>query len=215
MKEEKDKSEKREHLLNVAERVFGEMGYEAASTRLLAQEAGVNMAMLNYYFGSKDGLLKAVVSRRINGMKEGFEEIARQDLTNWEKLNQLLQFYISRVARNKYFHKILFREISMVRTSNEVSDFVVENVHYNIDLVQQVVKAGVAAGEFKPVDVEMTVASIFGTIYYLINSRRLASKMLHLDMLDNDVLEKDVKPRLQAYLQDNLKAYLLKDESEK
>ena len=68
---EKEKIDKKEHLLNVAERVFGEMGYDGASTRVLAQEAGVNMAMLNYYFGSKDGLLKAVVERRMSLLPAG------------------------------------------------------------------------------------------------------------------------------------------------
>lgn len=42
------KEDKKEHILNTAERVFAEYGYEGASTRLLAGEAGVNMAMLNY-----------------------------------------------------------------------------------------------------------------------------------------------------------------------
>ncbi|MBC3540290.1 TetR/AcrR family transcriptional regulator [Rufibacter sediminis] len=206
---EKDKIDKKEHLVEVAERVFGELGYEGASTRLLAQEAGVNMAMLNYYFGSKDGLLKAVVERRILLMRKGFEEIAQKDASCWEKLDQVVQLYVSRVATSKYFHKILFREISVMRTGSEVTEFVIDHIYGNTLHVQQIIEEGIKKGEFRAVDVEMTVASIFGTVNYLINSRRLASKMLKMDLLDDQVLQNDMKPRLQAYLQDSLKTHLL------
>ncbi|WP_207431040.1 TetR/AcrR family transcriptional regulator [Sabulibacter ruber] len=209
---EKEKIDKKEHLLNVAERVFGELGYDGASTRLLAQEAGMNMAMLNYYFGSKDGLLKAVVERRMASTRKSFEEIALQDISSWDKITQVVQLYVSKVATSKYFHKIIFREISVLRPggTSEVTDFVLENLYANTMHVQQILEEGIKKGEFRPVDVEMTIASIFGTVNYLINSRRLASKILNMDLLDDQVLQEEMKPRLLAYLHDSLKTHLLK-----
>jgi AcrR family transcriptional regulator len=53
----------RQRLLDAAERSFVEHGYEGTTLRALAAEAGANIAAVNYHFGSKDGLLKAVVSR--------------------------------------------------------------------------------------------------------------------------------------------------------
>ncbi|RNI22384.1 TetR/AcrR family transcriptional regulator [Rufibacter latericius] len=205
----KEKIDKKEHLLNVAERVFGELGYDGASTRLLAQEAGVNMAMLNYYFGSKDGLLMAVVERRMGHMKKGFEEIAQQDTSSWEKIIQIVQLYVIRVATSKYFHKIIFREISVLRSGSELTDFVLDNLYRNVMLVHQILEEGIQKSEFRPVDIEMTVVSIFGTVNYIINSRRLASKILNMDLLDDQVLQDEMKPRLLAYLQDSLKTHLL------
>ena len=208
---EKDKTDKKEHLLDVAERVFGELGYDGASTRLLAQEAGVNMAMLNYYFGSKDGLLKAVVERRMASTKRTFEEIALQNTSCWSKIEQVVQLYVGRVATSKYFHKIIFREISVLRSGgSEVTDFVLENLYANTLQVQKIMEEGIHKGEFRPVDVGMTIASIFGTVNYLINSRRLSSKILEMDLLDDQVLQNEMKPRLLSYLQDSLKTHLLK-----
>ncbi|MFB9862679.1 TetR/AcrR family transcriptional regulator [Rufibacter immobilis] len=212
---QKEKIDKKEHLLEVAERVFGELGYEGASTRVLAQEAGVNMAMLNYYFGSKDGLLKAVVERRVSSMKKGFEEIARQDISCQEKLTQILQLYVGRVATSKYLHKIIFREISVVRSGSDLSDYILEVLHGNAQVVQQIIEEGIRNGEFRAVDAEMTVTSIFGTVFYLINSRRLASKMLGMDLFNDQVLQEEMKPRLLAYLKDYIQVYLLTDETEK
>ncbi len=48
-----EKTDKRQHLLDTAESLFAQQGYEAVSIRQLAAEAGVNVAMVSYYFGSK------------------------------------------------------------------------------------------------------------------------------------------------------------------
>ncbi|RZL05297.1 MAG: TetR/AcrR family transcriptional regulator, partial [Pedobacter sp.] len=48
-----EKADKRVNILEAAEKLFSELGYEGASTRQIAKEAGANMSMINYYFGSK------------------------------------------------------------------------------------------------------------------------------------------------------------------
>lgn len=54
--------ETRRRILATALDVFSSHGYEAASTRLLAERAGVNLPAIQYYFGSKEGLYRAVVA---------------------------------------------------------------------------------------------------------------------------------------------------------
>ncbi|HSC78741.1 MAG TPA: TetR/AcrR family transcriptional regulator [Chitinolyticbacter sp.] len=51
-------------ILDAAEVLFVEHGFDATSMRMITQTAGVNIAAVNYYFGSKDGLFKAVFERR-------------------------------------------------------------------------------------------------------------------------------------------------------
>lgn len=50
-------------LLDAAERLFGERGFDGTSLRAVAEAAGANIAAVNYHFGSKDRLLRAVVAR--------------------------------------------------------------------------------------------------------------------------------------------------------
>jgi AcrR family transcriptional regulator len=54
----------RERLLNSAEQLFAEHGISGTTLRALTQAAGVNLAAVHYHFGSKEGLLDAVVERR-------------------------------------------------------------------------------------------------------------------------------------------------------
>lgn len=52
-------------ILDAAERLFMEHGYDGASMRMLTSAAGVNLAAVNYHFGSKEGLMQAVFKRRL------------------------------------------------------------------------------------------------------------------------------------------------------
>ena len=55
----------RERLLDVAEGFFAERGFDAVSLRAITTEAGANLAAVNYYFGSKEALIEAVVARLV------------------------------------------------------------------------------------------------------------------------------------------------------
>ena len=52
-------------ILDAAERLFVEHGFEATSLRTITQQAEVNLAAVNYHFGSKDALFQAVLVRRL------------------------------------------------------------------------------------------------------------------------------------------------------
>ena len=60
--------ETRTRILDAAEELFMQHGFEATSMRLLTSKAGVNLAAVNYHFGSKDALIEAVFRRRVDPM---------------------------------------------------------------------------------------------------------------------------------------------------
>ena len=57
-------------ILDAAQRLFAQHGFEKVSMRALTQEAGVNLAAVNYHFGSKRGLIDAVISGYVNPVNE-------------------------------------------------------------------------------------------------------------------------------------------------
>ncbi len=63
--EPKEHGETRARVLDVAEQLFAEKGFDAVSLRQITAEAGVNVAAVNYHFGSKDKLIIEVMVRRI------------------------------------------------------------------------------------------------------------------------------------------------------
>jgi len=67
-------------ILDAAEELFMQHGFEGASMRMLTARAGVNLAAVNYHFGSKDALIEAVFRRRLDPMNaERLAQLERQE----------------------------------------------------------------------------------------------------------------------------------------
>src|SRR3954462_7592346 len=64
----KPQHETRTRILDAAEELFMQHGFEATSMRVLTAKAEVNLAAVNYHFGSKHALIEAVFRRRLDPM---------------------------------------------------------------------------------------------------------------------------------------------------
>ncbi len=60
----------KQRILDAAERLFAAGGFHCTSLRAITQEAQVNLAAVNYHFGGKEGLLEAIVVRRLGPLNE-------------------------------------------------------------------------------------------------------------------------------------------------
>ncbi len=60
----------KERILDAAEALFMEHGFEATSLRSITAAADVNLAAVNYHFGSKEELFQAVLTRRLDPMNQ-------------------------------------------------------------------------------------------------------------------------------------------------
>jgi AcrR family transcriptional regulator len=69
---------RRDRILDAAERAFAQFGFDGASLRRIVTEAKVNLATVYYYFGSKDGLMESVLKRRFGPLREAQLELLRE-----------------------------------------------------------------------------------------------------------------------------------------
>jgi AcrR family transcriptional regulator len=72
----------KQQIMDVAERLFGEKGFDGTSMRELTTAAGVNLAAVNYHFRSKEGLLDAIFARRLEPMNRRRLELLEQALAD-------------------------------------------------------------------------------------------------------------------------------------
>ncbi|HWD90265.1 MAG TPA: TetR/AcrR family transcriptional regulator [Mucilaginibacter sp.] len=207
---DKDKIDKKDHILDVAEKVFSELGFDGASTRTISGEAGVNMAMLNYYFGSKEGLFLAVFNRKILSFKDLLQNIGNDaSISAWNKMEKYIELYTQRVVTNNCFQKMLYQELSMQRRG-DLGDKITEILMNNVQELRKILQEGVDTSEFKKdTDNELVIATIYGTKNFIVNSPHLTSKVLGYDIQNDKNLEEKFKPRIEAYLKTLLKSYLL------
>ena len=96
----------RRHILSTAVRLFAEHGYADTTSKMICREAGVNIAAVNYYFGSRDDLYRAVlddVHEHIVNERE-MAVITSADLPVEEKLERVLDAYIATVYNGQSWY---------------------------------------------------------------------------------------------------------------
>ncbi|MBO9199944.1 MULTISPECIES: TetR/AcrR family transcriptional regulator [Niastella] len=203
-----EKVDKRAHILSVAEQLFAENGFDGTSVRDIAQLANVNLAMISYYFGSKEKLLEALVEDRAGYTLGVIEELNKnQTLTPWDKIDKLVEFYIEKIMNNYRFHCILSQTYNQAKSS-PIKELIISIKMRNLEEIKKVIADGQRKKLFAKVDVELTMASVFGTLTQVVNSANLYSRLMKIDETDDATYRKKMSARLKTHLQQMLRAHL-------
>jgi AcrR family transcriptional regulator len=202
-------ADKREHILTVAEELFGDNGFDGTSVRDIAQKAGVNLAMISYYFGSKEKLLEALIELRAGYSFGILEELNKDEtLSPWDKIDRLVDFYVEKVLNNLRFHSIMYREATNVR-SEEIRDRIINIKLRNLEQITKIIQDGQQKKLFREIDIPMTMGSLMGTISSYTQARPYGCQVLALGYdVNDDTYRSKLAPRLKAHLKQLLRAHL-------
>ncbi len=203
-----DTSDKREHILTVAEELFGEKGFDGTSVRDIANGAGVNLAMISYYFGSKEKLLESLIEFRSGSAYGKLEDLDKDEsLGPWEKIDGVVDYYVNKVLNNLRFHNIMYQQASNTR-SEEIRNLIMTIKLRNLELIKKIITDGQKKKIFREVDVVMTIGTVMGTISSYTQSREYGCRILNIDYSTVDVFRAQLAPRLKAHLKQVLRAHL-------
>ena len=108
----------REVLIETATRLFSIHGLEGTSTRDIAKDSGLNISLISYYFGGKEGLYKAVLSsyadRTSHKVNALFSQVSEADL-NRDSFKTIMRAFVREVVTSRFqegdVNKILEREM--------------------------------------------------------------------------------------------------------
>lgn len=117
-------SDVREALLNQAKHLFTTMPYDKVSTRLLAEKAGVNSAMIRYYFGNKEGLFEAMVKSVMAPIIEAARNHHRD--SDSRSLFEMMRTHYRVMSQDPEFPRMISRVMNM--PSTEVQQKIVSNL---------------------------------------------------------------------------------------
>lgn len=102
----------RERILEAADTLFGEVGFDATTTREIAERSGVNKALIHYHFKSKEGLLASLLDQYYLQLAETLQRALSGEATLRERIHHLLDTYVDFLAANLNFARIVQREAS-------------------------------------------------------------------------------------------------------
>lgn len=205
-------NDKKLAILAAAENVFSRRGIDAASVREISKEANINIAMISYYFGSKEKLVENLFSWRIAKFNAALEQISdNETLSPLEKLNEILKSYLNRILDNPEFHRIMAREYSKKDSILEVDKKINELKLKNLTYISKVINEGYQQGVFKrKAPAEAVVMVVIGGTSYLILNEKTYLELWGLN--SHEEFAERIHDEYYPYLMDSLKAILLYDE---
>ncbi len=117
----RDAAETKARILTTAERLFSEVGFDKARVDDIAKEAGVNKALIYYYFESKDEILKTLFSNLVEGAKRMLAESVEKipDVLNEDNYKALFDVYIRFIMEKRKILKVAIAE--SVKESSSIS----------------------------------------------------------------------------------------------
>ena len=165
-------------ILEAAKRVFQIKGMYGARMQEIADEAGINKAMLHYYFRSKDKLFDAVFQDAARNFFSKIREYLNVDKPLLEKIEYFVENYVELLLQNSY-----------------IPAFIISEVHQNPDRIKNVfMESGVSAemqfisdintavslGIIHPVDPKQLIINIIGLCVFPVAAKPIIKTILSL-----------------------------------
>ena len=172
-------------ILRAAAKEFAEHGIAGARTEAIATEAGVNKALLYYYFKDKETLYGAVLDDAFSGLKTTVFRVLDGDLPPREKIMAYAGAYFDFIASNQIYPRLMQREMMRAREGHSLHiDKIIKNYLQPIFVrVSELLRQGIADGEFRPVNPAHFVPSMVAMIVFYFSSAPMMQRIVGFNPL--------------------------------
>lgn len=106
-----DSIDARQKLIDHARELFTVMAYDKVSTRMIANKADVNVAMIRYYFGSKEGLFETMLRETLKPMKKQMELMMKE--SSQKNFLDIMRTYYREMFKAPQFPRLVFQVMHM------------------------------------------------------------------------------------------------------
>jgi TetR/AcrR family transcriptional regulator len=163
----------RDAILQAAVREFSREGVAGARTDAIARAAGVNKALLYYYFKDKEAIYGAVLDQVFGGLTDAVFEALSRDLPPREKILSYAGAHFDYVAGHPLYPRIVQGEMMHAgrARSAHLERIVKQYFRPIFSRIAEVLKEGIASGGFRPVDPLHFIPSMISMIvFYFTNA---------------------------------------------
>jgi len=200
-------NDKQIEILQVAEQLFAEEGFDGTSVRDIAKKASVNVAMISYYFGSKEKMLEALVIYRISDMRLQIENLYNENLPPAQKIDKMIELYISRINKNRCVYQIIHFEFATKKRELNFESFT-EVKKYNLKSLEKIIREGQDQGVFqKDINVALLPPIIMGTYFHFHMNKPFYVEIFNLK--SEEEYNNYIATTLTAHIQKTIKALLV------
>ena len=188
-------------LLETAELLFSDSGYSGTSIRDIAKRAGVNVALVNYHFGSKENLYLTIFKRRFAAYETALVTMDSREGAG-KKLDAFLDIYGNFIDSHRNFHRLLSREITLLHHSS-IKEVITAGTRKNYELVKKIIQDGIASGTFKNVNVDLVTLNIIAFVPRIFSGSPFITDIFewqHSGLQDKEVVSIQLKEYFHSIL---------------
>ncbi|HEX6824320.1 MAG TPA: TetR/AcrR family transcriptional regulator [Candidatus Sulfotelmatobacter sp.] len=177
--------ESRAAILQAAAHEFAAHGVAGARTDAIAHEARVNKALLYYYFKDKETLYGAVLDEAFSGLKNAVFQALDSQLPPREKIMAYAGAYFDFIASNQLYPRLMQREMMRAREGNSphIEKVIKAYIQPIFARVSEVLREGIAKGEFRAVNPAHFVPSMVAMIVFYFSSAPMMQKIVGFNPL--------------------------------
>jgi TetR/AcrR family transcriptional regulator len=177
--------ESRAAILKAAAREFAEHGIAGARTDEIAREARVNKALLYYYFKDKETLHGAVLNEAFAGLRDAVFRVLDSGLPPRQKIIAYVEAYFDFLVGHAMYPRLMQREMMRAREgqSQHIDKIIKSYIQPIFARVSEVIRKGIAEGEFRRVDPAQFVPSIVAMIVFYFSSAPVMQKIIGFNPL--------------------------------
>ena len=157
-----DDPEARARIAAAAESLFAARGYDGTAIRDIAKKAGVNSAMIHYYFGSKEGLYRAILEAAASKVRALLVDTSSRAASSKDRLASFVDAYAEYILNHPNLARILYRE--MLTGGKHIMQVAQKYAVTNYTILRNTIAEGVQGGELRPIDVELAPISLMGMV---------------------------------------------------
>lgn len=168
-----------EHIKETAKKVFFQKGLLNATTQQIADEAGVNRALIHYYFRSRDQLFKKVLEEAVNETRNKVDSIFESNEPFKTKISKYLDVFIDRNAKYPYIQNFIITEI-MQDPEKLKEHFSRKRIHLMKHIVPPL-KKEIESGGMQPVDPEHFIVNMMSMCSYPLIAKPFIQTMFAYD----------------------------------
>jgi len=176
----------RDDLLQAASDLMCERDTLSIPIADIAAKAGVNSALVKYYFGNKSGMMRALLSRDLNVAVSQLRELVEMDMRPAIKMRYHLSGLIRMYFKYPYLHRLL--TATMRDETDEIGADLAERYIVPIhDAYARMIAEGVRSGEFQPIDHKFFYFIVIGACDHIFSSRYVLKYIHDIDVMDDDL----------------------------
>jgi TetR/AcrR family transcriptional regulator len=172
--------ETRDRILAAAHRVFTRKGTASGRTQEIAREAGVNKALVHYYFGTKAALADAIFARALGALVPRiFGILADPDRSVEQKVPAIVKEQIDFHSARPYLAGYMIAELHA--HPERIARMMTAHGRIPLDVLRRQLQEGARAGKFRRIGPEQFVANMMGLLLFPFAVRAALCELLDLD----------------------------------